>query len=125
MMTQQAWATRSPSRAPGLAEMFWALKDVRPDQDGHALAAYRAVIDGHGEPALLIGAASGGLLIELLRSGYDVDAVEPSAVMRAYLLRLALEQQLRLTLYGVPMEQMLLDRFPGKIASEKPFMLER
>jgi SAM-dependent methyltransferase len=110
MMDHQAWAIRTAPRAPGLAEMFWALKDRPPQQPDLSYAAYRAVVERYGEPALLIGAASGGLLLNLLRDGIEVEAVEPSPAMRGFLLRLALEHRLRLTLYGVPMEQMELGR---------------
>jgi SAM-dependent methyltransferase len=110
MMNYQTWALPSASRAPGLAEMYWALKDRGPHKDDQSYAAYRAVVERYGEPALLVGAASGGLLIDMISNGYEVDALEPSAIMRTYLLRVALERKLRLTLYGDPMEQMDLDR---------------
>lgn len=110
MKNEQARALRSPADAPGLAELYWALKDQRPPRDDESIAAYRAVVEEYGEPALLVGAAAGGLLIDLISNGFEVDAVEPSTIMRSYLLRLALERKLRLTLYGVPMEQMDLDR---------------
>jgi SAM-dependent methyltransferase len=110
MMNNQAWALPSASRTPGLAEMYWALKDHGPKRDDRSEAAYRAVVERCGEPTLLVGAASGGLLIDLIGYGYQVDALEPSAIMRAYLVRQALERKLRLTIYGVPMEQMNLDR---------------
>lgn len=109
MMNNQAWALPSAPRAPGLAEMYWALQDHGQNSDDPSHAAYRAAVERFGEPALLVGAASGGLLIDLIGEGYEVDAVEPSAIMRAYLLRLALERKVRLTIYGVPMERMDLD----------------
>ncbi len=110
MMTEQTWALRSPTSPSGLAEMYWALKDHSPNRADGSYTAYRAVIERHGTPGLLVGAASGGLLIDLIADGYEVDAAEPSAVMRSYLLRLALERKLRLTLYAVGMEHMDLDR---------------
>jgi hypothetical protein len=110
MMNNQTWAIRSDEHASGLAETFWALRDYSPELDDGSYPLFRASVERNGEPALLIGAATGGLLLRLLRDGYDIEAVEPSDIMRAHLRRRAMELKLRLTLYGVQMEHMDLDR---------------
>lgn len=90
----------------GLVARWWAEFNL----DGPEIAFFRALIEGHGEPALDVGCGTGRLLLPLLRGGMDVDGVDLSADMLALCRRRAEREALAPRLYEQPMHELDLPR---------------
>lgn len=94
----------------GLAELNWALFDDQPPSGGQELAFYLSTVNRFGEPALMIGAGAGRLLLDLLAVGIEIEGVEPSEAMLEYCVSKAIQAHARLTIYGQRMERLSLSR---------------
>ncbi|HEY8601083.1 MAG TPA: class I SAM-dependent methyltransferase [Thermomicrobiales bacterium] len=78
-------------------------------------AAFRAIIDRHGQPALDVGCATGRLLLDYLAEGIDIDGVDLSPEMLGRCRARAAARGLTPTLYQQAMEHLDLPRKYGTI----------
>lgn len=110
MIERQAESWMWTHAGQGLAELNWALLDDHPPSGGDELAFYRRAVERFGEPALMIGAGAGRLLLDMLEAGIDIEGVEPSEAMLEYCVSKAMQVHARLTIYGQRMERLSLSR---------------
>ena len=91
----------------GLMARWWAEFN---EADPTELAAYRAVVERDGQPALDLGCGTGRLLLPLLRAGLDVDGCDISPDMLAHCRQLAARDGLAPRLYQQAMHELELPR---------------